>query len=849
MRVLLALPCILLTTAIGGEAAPSFTKKPRASRNGKNVRIEFAVSVPVDVAVKITRNGKVIRHLAAGVLGKNPPSPLKPGLSQVLEWDGKDNAGKPVATAGCKVRVSLGMKPAFDRILGWKGEAIGEGVPGIAVDEKGHAYVLNSAGKYPTRMYVLDREGKYQRTVLPYPANLPHEKVRALPHLKLTSGEMVPVMRSPIHFAFYPEMHAGGPGYFCMPQQTMVFVGDQLVMTNPWHGKYDQVSNRRLILINKDGSIPEDYLGPLLSKERTPGELRLAPVRGEKAVYVTGLVSNANWKKAKPFNVVYKIGLRDKGPAKVYLGELNKAGNDGKHFNDPRGLAVDKHGNLYVSDWGNNRIAVFDKGGGFLGGVPVKCPGQLAIHRKTCAIYVMSVKERRTPVLATGLHKLAPVVSAGGKWVGGGKQLASTDLHYGDSTLAVDGTAEPTVIWLGHRFATPSLFRIEEKDGRFTKRTPIVPKNDLSLLVGGFLAVDRERDEVYSQVQAGPGAWERWQGSYRTASRCVRIDGRTGKMERVPIKGHTEVAVGPKGLLYVHGQKKLARFDRQGKPAPFPGKGTHVLAEGTIKTKGSTLALVHGPRGHCVGPDGRIYVLYPFPSGSYGSDHTTVDVYGPDGKPVKKKVVRGSSFAAGVQVDARGNIYVADCAKRPSAVYPPELGGQIPKTRKWKDKLNWYCWYGSLIKFPPGGGSVGGADGKPHVTLWGEEKLKKVNVKNAEWVHTGVYPMPGGSAYMGCSCFGPRFGTDGFGMSFVPDVATFSVRVVDASGNPVTRFGGYGNMDSAGPKSKIPVPEIPFAWPQYVAVSNEAVYVADVISRRIVRVKLDYQVEERLSIP
>ncbi|KKK52667.1 hypothetical protein LCGC14_3102610, partial [marine sediment metagenome] len=83
---------------------------------------------------------------------------------------------------------------------------------------------------------------------------------------------------------------------------------------------------------------------------------------------------------------------------------------------------------------------------------------------------------------------------------------------------------------------------------------------------------------------------------------------------------------------------------------------------------------------------------------------------------------------------------------------------------------------------------------------------------------------------------------------FMPDAATFSVRVIDTNANPIIRFGRYGNMDSRGPKSSIPTPAIPFAWPQYVAVSNEAVYVSDVINRRIVRAKLNYSAEEAIPI-
>ena len=132
---------------------------------------------------------------------------------------------------------------------------------------------------------------------------------------------------------------------------------------------------------------------------------------------------------------------------------------------------------------------------------------------------------------------------------------------------------------------------------------------------------------------------------------------------------------------------------------------------------------------------------------------------------------------------------------------------------------------------------------------WRERKRgygAKAQLQNALLMFPGISPSPAVGG--GCVCFSPRFDVDGFGRVFMPDVATFSVRVVDANANPIVRFGGYGNMDSRGPGSAIPTPAIALAWPQYVAVSNEAAYVSDVINRRIVRVKLSYAVEAQSPI-
>jgi len=57
---------------------------------GDKVKIEFAVNHETDVAVYIEdADGRIVRHLVAGVLGETPPPPLKPNsLSQRIEWDG-----------------------------------------------------------------------------------------------------------------------------------------------------------------------------------------------------------------------------------------------------------------------------------------------------------------------------------------------------------------------------------------------------------------------------------------------------------------------------------------------------------------------------------------------------------------------------------------------------------------------------------------------------------------------------------------------------------------------------------------------------------------------------------------
>ncbi|MHC4917434.1 MAG: hypothetical protein ACYTGB_18305, partial [Planctomycetota bacterium] len=108
----------LLTTALAATAGEvTFVKPPAQVRKGETLSIHFQVSAATDVEVAIIdAKGTVVRHLAAGVLGENPPPPLVKGLSQVIVWDGKDDCGKPL-TGSYRARVRLGSRPKLGKVL------------------------------------------------------------------------------------------------------------------------------------------------------------------------------------------------------------------------------------------------------------------------------------------------------------------------------------------------------------------------------------------------------------------------------------------------------------------------------------------------------------------------------------------------------------------------------------------------------------------------------------------------------------------------------------------------------------------------------------------------------------
>jgi hypothetical protein len=160
--------------------------------------------------------------------------------------------------------------------------------------------------------------------------------------------------------------------------------------------------------------------------------------------------------------------------------------------------------------------------------------------------------------------------------------------------------------------------------------------------------------------------------------------------------------------------------------------------------------------------------------------------------------------------------------------------------------------YGSVIKFPPAGGSLyyKSPDAKPG--QWppaGAEKMMKLvsNLRGTEaladgalWSRGGFTVTPGSNwSVGGCGCYTSRFGLDYYGRAYMPDVGLFGVRVIDAAGNLLMTFGTYGNADSPASSSGTASPaEIPLAWPVAVSPGKSGVYVSDFINRRVVRVDL-----------
>ena len=182
---------------------------------------------------------------------------------------------------------------------------------------------------------------------------------------------------------------------------------------------------------------------------------------------------------------------------------------------------------------------------------------------------------------------------------------------------------------------------------------------------------------------------------------------------------------------------------------------------------------------------------------------------------VPAAVTNMDGHGGSIRVDNRGNIYVLQIGL-PKGFTPPKGFEQDPAYLRCT---------GTIHRFGPEGGQFKAPRRGP---------IAPVGAKAS---YPGCAPLSGrwSSTISVCVCTKPRFDVDGFGRLYIPNAFTYKVRVVDNAGNPILRFGGYGNFDAAGPGSAEPKPEIPLGWPITAGASDRYIYVGDCLNHRVVR--------------
>ncbi len=840
-----------LATQAAERPAARFAQGPTVRQQQGRTVIEFAAAAPTDCAVVIRdAEGRLVRHLAAGMLGPNAPPPLERGtLVQRLVWDGNDEAGRPAGKGPFRVHVWLGLSPQLDGFIGFQPAALGS-VRALAASAKGELFVFHCFGAlHPNdnslACSVYNRQGNYLRTILPYPAGLPEEKLPQLRQVRLADGRAVP-------FIYQAETRSFIPGAGDLPPQRAVATSDGRVafvgIQERAGGalRYAQAGVAQVVVIGSDGSLPTSgALKTILANLSASGaSLALSP--DEKTVYAAGLREGDY--EGKPIHAVLRFAWDDPQP-QVFVGDKAVSGSDATHLNEPASVAVDGGGRVYVADKGNNRIAVFAADGSPLGSLAVEKPARVEVHPRTGAVYVLGGPQ------VNKLQKFAALDAP--------RAVAEITLpafrhpRY-TALMALDSSADPPVLWFGTPFSHYARFRLlrcEDLGAEFGKLVEVVPDFAPQDAFGDKALAGPVGAGPVTDVSIDPASGRLWTSS-GSGEPGRFFHGPSGKPLPNPLPalaGSGNIAaMGRDGRLYVyHGYPSamISRFTAAGQSLPFDGAEGKITGLGSPRVRG---------RGITADRHGNLYVLYQKSkeklSPGDAEDANALAVYGPDGRLKHEKLIDAEIRSINsVRVDNVGNIYLA-VGVRPADVHVPEDFAHIERGQPWKHGMNsthidWYpLLYGCIVQFGPQGGEIRSGSGGRDV-IYGYDN--KTQIKGARWMYFGVSPVPSwrtkGTPDV-CLCESPRFDVDGFGRCFFPDVARCRIGVLDAAGNELCFFGAYGNQDSAGPGSAVPQPEIPLCWPQAVAVDEQFVYIGDRLNRRVVRVKLAYQAERSCEI-
>ena len=882
MRIAFAIVASLLAASLVSAGEVSFAKKPSVAQDGDKQKITFEVSAPADVEVAVLdAQGKVVRHLAAGVLGaeKPPPKPLKPGLAQAIEWDGLGDDGKKLDGGLFTVRARAGMKSELDGFLLNNPHSSGP-VAALAIGPLGNVYLFHHDGTaLPThwgskKLKTISRDGKHVRTVLPFPADIAAEKIKPLAPFHDEQGDLVPHIHHVRHLSFYPDP-AGS------------FAAHQAPAVDSRGRAYWIVRGSRLACLDADGGVPyETFLSaPLLpgikhlrmSNQYLYGKdtPALALSSDEKFLYLSGLWTGefGKDKEHRPLPCVFRIALESRGPGEVFLGKPDTPG-DKDLLTAPRGLAV-AGGLVYVADREANRVAVFKESDRLLAGeIKVEDPQSVGVDPASGAVYVCAHTGKPNP----NGKQTADLIKFDG--YRSGREICRLALpktglnpNTGVHRIAVDASAKPVRIWVPDIPYSPCrLACIEDQGERFVSLGD--PRDTKTPWAEGprDLSLDRIRSELY--VKVSHQKWFRFEEATGRMIDPVDLT-KVYKYNLNASDNGTQLVAHPDGsLVSMNWSRGLIRLDRKGSPINWPGRDTDCIPFGGLMSfMERSLAVPNAEEMLVILPN-----IYRLPEAEKEKAKAanrmhSVDVIGADGKP-KRTVIWQCTHGAVLRADHKGNIYLAEPLKPSGRCYPEFFDGKLPpQTRsltpdEGKDVFWNSYMYGSIVKFPPSGGAVWygkerklspSAIGQPPTELLAQPTLKfqahlvytpnaPAEVQGAEWVRFGFAPFAMHSGSDTCMCEGAGFDIDLFGRVFYPNLGQFRIEVVDANNNLIGTFGKYGNQDSGGPDAAVKKPDIPFAWPLTVAVSDTHAYVADTINRRVVRVRLAWTAQETCEI-
>ncbi|MBA4389187.1 MAG: hypothetical protein C0404_14535 [Verrucomicrobia bacterium] len=555
-----------------------FTEKPSVKNLGNDrYEISFAVKGNCDVTVGvIDGDGRVAKHIGSGVLGANAPAPFQKGsLKQAVYWNGKDDLDNYIKEPGkMRIRVMLGLKPEFDKLLGDGGPKNLPGyVWGIACDAKG-AYVFykgqGSHGHVGIKKF--DRDGNYTGTLVPPPASMPEEKLAGWSYVEYEQGKKA--LQGPDgHDSFardgfiLPEVN-GKKTADCQPG----IYGDRLFFSSAGTSVAGTAPSL-LYSVLTDGSTELRGLKglPLFPPGASHPLPRFVTSPDGKWIYMIQIgMGKGNVNQSPP--AVFRRAIDGDAMAQVHIGDPKKPGSDNQSFNDPKSLDCDSQGRIYVCDYSNGRLQIFAADGKHLKTVVVDRPHLVRVHAKTGAFYVVHTarvqgqsvgritkfKSFDDPSEDFHVDNLTAAALALDSWSPKPRLWMAGEISYVD-TGGAGGTGPGVTIWEDDGKTLKKFNDFTEDATKAAGANYVGRFSGSSVGPGGKVICDGTREEVY---------WEH----------TMLFDIRTGAF-----KGHVkypgvydDTAMDKRGYLHVH---LNPGFDNQGVTRYDPGQRTYNSGE------------------------------------------------------------------------------------------------------------------------------------------------------------------------------------------------------------------------------------------------------------------------------
>jgi len=773
--------------AAAGDDAPRILSGPTVTTTGTAWRVSFEVERPCDVTVRVRdAKGDVVRHLACGMIGlEKAAEPLEAGtLSQTVDWDGTDDAGRPVPAEGCRVTVGVGLKATFDRFILWEPDGYDtwrkDGLQ-ILKGSGSEYLVTQHCGVHLTTTRVFDDQGRFVRQLWPYSVSKPKPMLKRLLSDPWVGSEDWEGRRVPVcinHNAAYhfgtafpvlvgPEGRVLGIHRYCSDYLwAWMFGRDGLPAVwgwyPPWQPRKENTFNKALwkFALGTDGDV---YLADGL--HHVVGHFRLADMSPIASFRFSGTeaLPAPRCTIGKP-NLNYQVKWQ-RAPGWKEEPVLD----DESHFLGPADVALDADGRLLVLDGKLNASAAVD--------------GEARVKVYTTeGRYVGTEDASRFPAPDESVPE--PLAAAGEN----DRALCFPHFLWADS--------KSRLYVRNHGAGKP--FVLSDIDG--------------STFEVFNLPSGRSPSHGYACV--GPD--DNWYVAAQARDEPARVLKFSPKGERLGFAGRDAITV---------------EDDLQIKGLCVVGSGDVYVVVATDKWKVTRDVVKACAFGDLTGRGEKVW-------------QTRVDRYGPDGTLMDRGLVKSVGIND-VTVDRDGNIYVIDgtmwhgaqmaaTAKGrvtggrkawPMGYLTPEQAALDPGTQ-WNKRFSLLS---RLVKFRPQGGALDGAGGEPQL-----------------WDHAGVSGVSPWNC--GDECPGAQICLDPDQRLWVPDTFLYHVKAVDKAGNLILRVGAYGNEDCKGgggdafvPGTRVVMaPEVPLARPAGIAVCGSCLFISDMFTHRIVRCRLTY---------